>query len=106
MTNEINLVSAFAIGLEKHCKEWKYDYIDKLMQDATASNFIKVFCKITCTYFFDEEEGSEDFYGAEINKKEKTVKFYKCGKDHEKILLECPVEEVVNELLKRRTEAR
>lgn len=92
-----NLISALAEGLNNHCQKWGYDFIEKLKKNITAENFIKVFCKITYTYFFEHQE---EMYGARFSKNDLSVKIYKCGKNHEKILLECPISDVLKELYK------
>lgn len=93
--NNDNLIPALADGLKKHCQKWDYDFIEKLKKNITAENFIKVFCKITYNYYF---EYSDDMYGAKFNTVDLSVKIYKCGKNHEKVLLECPIDDVLKAL--------
>ena len=96
-----SLISSLAEKLIEYSKKWgRFPYdesIDRLMENPTEDAFIKRFCKITCTYFF-EHKNEDAFYGAEFIKKEKIVQFHKCGKDYERILHECPIERVIKEL--------
>lgn len=89
------LITALAKGLEEYCERWSYDYIENLKKNTSVDNFIKQFLKITKTHFFKHEENT---YGATFDKKEKSVKIYMCGKNHENILVDCPIEDVVKEL--------
>ena len=56
-----------AIHLQDYCKEWKYDYIERLQERKTAQNFYRIFCKFTKTYF------------AVINGEHHNVTFFKDG---------------------------
>ena len=89
------LIVALAEGIAEYCKKWDYNHVEQLMEDKTDKNFVKIFCKITNTYFFKH---MEETYGATFAKKELSVKIYKCGKECEKILLQCPIQWVVDEL--------
>lgn len=91
-----NLLPALAEGLINYCKIWNYDKVDRLMEKRTADGFLQIFCNITYTHYF---EHYDDWYGAEFSKKEKIVQIHKCGKYYEDILLECPIEEVVERLV-------
>lgn len=96
ISENINYLSALTKGIIKHCNEWNYDYIDKLLFNKTEEGFIKAFCKITCTYYFKYEN---ETYGTAFNKQLKIVQIYKCGKDHERILGEYPIFSVVDEII-------
>lgn len=90
------LISALAEGIIKHCKRWGYDFVDKLLKDPREERFIKIFCKITYTYYFHY---LDDMYGACFSKKNKSVQIYKCGNNHEKILILCPIQKVIEQLI-------
>ena len=79
----IDYIYWIAKELKEHCKYWKYDKLDKLSMNKTVENFMKLFCKITKTYFF---KVYDDMYGVEFNS-DGTGKVYKCGK-HPEITLE------------------
>ena len=99
--NNDNLIPALVDGLKKHCQKWDYDFVEKLKKNPTSENFIKIFCRITYTYYFEHQE---DMYGAKFNKSDLTVRIYKCGKNHEKILLECSISDVLKQLYSRDSE--
>lgn len=75
----VDYLPFLADDLKGHCKEWHYDWLDKLAQNKTADTFLKHFCNITTTYFFHMHEG---FYGATFDKKNQTVGIYMCGKQY------------------------
>lgn len=89
------LISSLAKGLIEHCNNWGYDFVDNLMAKPTEDNFIKQFCKITYDYYFKNDG---DTYGARFVKKDEIVQIYKCGREPNKILLECPIERVIKEI--------
>ena len=82
-------------GIIKHCEEWNYDWVERLMEKPTVENFFKLFCKFTKTYYFDV---GSDYYGARFKKSEETVEIYKCGKNCHDVLAEGPISELVSAL--------
>lgn len=93
------LIAALVDGLISHCLKWQYDFIEKLKENPTAENFIRTFCRVTYTYYFEHEEGT---YGAKFSKSDLSVKIYKCGKNHEKVLLESSISDVIKGLYKEK----
>ena len=83
-----------ANALKEHCKQWHYDWLDKLAKKKTAETFIKHFCNVTNTYYFYRNEG---FFGARFDKKNGTVGIYVCGKNFTGEFIE---EYEINDLIK------
>ena len=96
MRDNKTLVEAFAIGLKEYCDCWDYNFIEKLKVNPTEETFVRVFCKVTKTFFFHL---NGDTYGAKIDKKEKTASIYKCGKNPEIILHTCQLNDLIEKLV-------
>lgn len=77
--DSIDYLPFLANRLKQHCKEWKYDWLDRLQTKKTAETFIKHFCNVTTTYFFYR---NDEFLGATFDKKSQTVGIYVCGKNY------------------------
>ena len=73
----INFPQLIADELEKHCKEWGYDFIE-LLKENDGKHFYNIFCSITKTYFV--HRSSEEYYDVEFSKDGKAV-IRRCGKD-------------------------
>lgn len=68
-------------GMQHHCKRWSYNWFEKLKENPTEQTFHKLFCKITRTYFFSDNEGN--YYSVYFSK-EGSVTVKKCGPDYGK----------------------
>ena len=84
---------------------WNYGYLDKFKESNNAKSFFGSFCKYTTTHFFRlkgsvYESNNEDVYGVRVDKKENVLRFFKCGKDSDKILVIEPIDKLIMELAK------
>lgn len=91
----MDFVPFLAIGLKEHCKNWGYDWIERLQENKTTETFIKFFCRITRYFFF---KYNDETYGAEILKDERKIKIYKCGKDCGTVLQMASIDNLIQRL--------
>ena len=89
---KIDYIKHFAEYLKKYVKKHNYDWLDKFQEDVSVENFLKCVCKLQKIFFL---KIYEEYYGAKIDKKERTVSFYKCGKYHEKMLAVEPLDQLI-----------
>ena len=88
--SEINFTEMVAVGLKRHCEYLGHNDIEKLKENSSISNFYRLFCKITSTYFINDGNEQYDFgdsvehYNVTFNKKENRVYVKRCGKDFAK----------------------
>lgn len=96
-TKDIDFIPYLAQQLRNHCREWRYDWLEKLEVNKTSDNFLKLFCNVSKTYYFQIDNG--DYFGATFNKADKTLFIYKCGRDYTgKALYQCDIEELLLKL--------
>ncbi len=94
---DIDFIYYLAEHLKEHCERWGYDWLEKLQKNCNVDNFLKLFCDITKTYYVHITEHL--YYGAEFDKKNKIVRFYKCGEGFTgKTIQEYEIEELIKEL--------
>lgn len=77
--DSIDYLPFLANELKEHCKEWRYDWLDRLERKRTVEVFLRYFCNVTTTYFFHR---NHEFLGATFDKKTQTVGIYVCGKNY------------------------
>lgn len=101
---EIDYIKPLAHCLKVWDKTWKFGYLEELKKESTVDMLLKTFCDTKNHYFVLSGDmycnDEKDVYGVNIDKKEKVLSFYRCGKEPEKILAEEPIERLVEELIK------
>lgn len=77
---QIDYAVEVAKHLIAHCDNWDYDWVKQLSRNKSHKTFMKLFCRISRTYFVPV--GTE-LYDVEFSK-EGPVTIKRCGRDYNK----------------------